>query len=141
MIGWSVICDCACLICDISSSYSLVFSKTVSEYDQEIPQSQTADNPMAPRGRAAQPSRDTRNYLNCQLLTSHNSVADGVKPEHDSHTSDICHVVTACVGLNQKLCHHVSLKLLLTWPCAKCFQKCFNEKSYHSVAKRCTFVN
>ena len=34
--------------------------KTVSEYDQEIPQSQTADNPMASRGRAAQPSRDTR---------------------------------------------------------------------------------
>ena len=26
-----------------------------SEYDQEIPQSQTADNPLAPRGRAAQP--------------------------------------------------------------------------------------
>ena len=25
----------------------------VSEYDQEIPQSQTADNPVAPRGRAA----------------------------------------------------------------------------------------
>ena len=35
-------------------------SKIVSEYDQEIPQSQTADNPMAPQGRAAQPSRDTR---------------------------------------------------------------------------------
>ena len=32
----------------------------VSEYDQEIPQSQTADNPVAPRGRAAQPSRHTR---------------------------------------------------------------------------------
>ena len=32
----------------------------VSEYDQEIPQSQTADNPMTPRGRATQPSRDTR---------------------------------------------------------------------------------
>ena len=31
-----------------------------SEYDQEIPQSQTADNPEAPRGRATQPSRDTR---------------------------------------------------------------------------------
>ena len=30
--------------------------KIVSEYDQEIPQSQTADNPMAPRGRAAGPS-------------------------------------------------------------------------------------
>ena len=35
-------------------------SEIVSEYDQEIPQSQTADNPVAPRGRAAQPSRDTR---------------------------------------------------------------------------------
>ena len=34
--------------------------KTACEYDQEIPQSQTADNPVAPRGRAAQPSRDTR---------------------------------------------------------------------------------
>ena len=34
--------------------------KINSEYDQEIPQSQTADNPVAPRGRAAQPSRDTR---------------------------------------------------------------------------------
>ena len=32
----------------------------ISEYDQEIPQSQTADNPMVPRGRAAQPSPDTR---------------------------------------------------------------------------------
>ena len=34
--------------------------KIVGEYDQEIPQSQTVDNPMAPRGRAAQSSRDTR---------------------------------------------------------------------------------
>ena len=34
--------------------------KIVNEYDQEIPQSQTAENPVAPRGRAAQPSRDTR---------------------------------------------------------------------------------
>ena len=33
--------------------------KKVSEYDQEIPQSQTADNPVAPRGIAAQPSWDT----------------------------------------------------------------------------------
>ena len=31
-----------------------------SEYDQEITQSQTADNPIAPQGRASQPSRDTR---------------------------------------------------------------------------------
>ena len=34
--------------------------KIVSEYDQEIPQSQTADNPVVPGGRAAQPSQDTR---------------------------------------------------------------------------------
>ena len=27
--------------------------KIVNEYDQEIPQSQTADNPLAPQGRAA----------------------------------------------------------------------------------------
>ena len=33
-------------------------------------------------------------------ITSHNSGADGVKPEHASHTSVICLVVTACVGLN-----------------------------------------
>ena len=39
---------------------SIIERKIVSEYDQEIPQSQTADNPLAPRGRAAQPSRDTR---------------------------------------------------------------------------------
>ena len=35
-------------------------SKIVSKFDQEIPQSQTADNPVALRGRAAQPSRVTR---------------------------------------------------------------------------------
>ena len=29
-------------------------TKIVCEYDQEIPQSQTADNPMVPRGRATQ---------------------------------------------------------------------------------------
>ena len=37
-----------------------VLLKIVSEYDQEIPQSHAADKPVAPRGRAAQPSRDTR---------------------------------------------------------------------------------
>ena len=36
-----------------------VLSIIVSEYDQEIPQSQTAGNPMAPRGRATQPLLDT----------------------------------------------------------------------------------
>ena len=38
-------------------------SEKNSEYNQEIPQSQTADNPMAPRGRATQPSRDTMKIL------------------------------------------------------------------------------
>ena len=42
------------------SSIEKSIKKIVSEYDQEIPQSQTADNPVAPRGRAAQPSQDTR---------------------------------------------------------------------------------
>ena len=37
-----------------------IYRIKVSEYDQEIPQSQTADNPVAPRGRATKPSRDTR---------------------------------------------------------------------------------
>ena len=36
------------------------FSKMVSEYDQEIPQSQTADKSMAPRGGATQQSRYIR---------------------------------------------------------------------------------
>ena len=35
-------------------------TKIVSEYDQEIPQSQNTDNPVAPRGRAAQLSQETR---------------------------------------------------------------------------------
>ena len=34
--------------------------KIVSKYDQEIPQSQTADYPVAPRGRTPKPSRDIR---------------------------------------------------------------------------------
>ena len=38
----------------------ILISYIVSEYDQEIPPSQTADNPIAPRGRATQPSLDTR---------------------------------------------------------------------------------
>ena len=34
--------------------------KILSEYEKEIPQSQTEDKPMAPRGRATQQSRETR---------------------------------------------------------------------------------
>ena len=40
------------ITCDDIGKLVLV-TKIVSEYDQEIPQSQTADNPVAPRGRAA----------------------------------------------------------------------------------------
>ena len=36
------------------ASSSRHLPKIVSEYDQELPQSQFADNPMAPRGRATQ---------------------------------------------------------------------------------------
>ena len=56
-----VVCDCGI------PGHTYIFfkieamtSKIVSEYDQEIPQSQTADNPVAPGGRAAQPSQDTK---------------------------------------------------------------------------------
>ena len=40
-----------------------ICSKIVSKHDQEIPQSQTADNTVAPWGRAAQPSRDTKEVV------------------------------------------------------------------------------
>ena len=58
-----------CILHLNESSYSLrehwaivPCSETIknSEYDQEVPQSQTAENPMAPRGRDTQQSRDTR---------------------------------------------------------------------------------
>ena len=47
--------------CRYARHNRMVFTiKIVNEYDQEIPQSQTVDNPAAPRGWAAQPPRDTR---------------------------------------------------------------------------------
>ena len=44
----------------LNSDQRRIALKIVSEYDQEITQSQTADNPVALRGRAAQPLQDTR---------------------------------------------------------------------------------
>ena len=41
-------------ICIVRRSYQN------SEYDQKIPQSQSADKPMAPHGRATRQSQDTR---------------------------------------------------------------------------------
>ena len=40
--------------------YLTLLIKIAIEYDQEIPQSQTAEKPTVPRGRATQQSRDTR---------------------------------------------------------------------------------
>ena len=52
------------ILSDEGNTDCVICSKPLADdkkkYDQEIPQSQTADNPVAPRGRAAQPSRDTR---------------------------------------------------------------------------------
>ena len=38
----------------MSFLFYMFSQRIVSEYDQEIPQSQTADNPVALRGRATQ---------------------------------------------------------------------------------------
>ena len=46
-------------IANLSDGIKIMDPKIVSGYDQEMPQSQAVDNPMAPRGRTAQPSRDT----------------------------------------------------------------------------------
>ena len=43
--------DQNCLLMHIPLKVDM-YSKIVSEYDQEIPQSQTTDNPMAPQERA-----------------------------------------------------------------------------------------
>ena len=66
------VCNCSMFCCTllyVHSSIAIILTgkrelaallEIVSEYDQEIPQSQTADIPVAPRGRAAKPSRDTK---------------------------------------------------------------------------------
>ena len=41
-------------VAKITPAVTEIFKNIVSEYDQEIPQSQTADKPMAPQGRATQ---------------------------------------------------------------------------------------
>ena len=45
---------------DFSFIDTMYLKKTISDYDQEIPQSQTADKPMASRERATQQSQDGR---------------------------------------------------------------------------------
>ena len=46
--------------CKCTNNNKANLGKKVSEYDQEIPQSQTADKPMTTRGRTTQQLRDTR---------------------------------------------------------------------------------
>ena len=46
-----------------------------SEYDQEIPQSHTTDNPTAPRGRAAQPSRE-QGHRRCVIALQQRTAPD-----------------------------------------------------------------
>ena len=50
--------DVMCCILNVCNAKKQLFK--ISEYDQEIQQSQTADKPMAQRGRATQPPRDTK---------------------------------------------------------------------------------
>ena len=59
MDSYNLIWVCTFMQSDQHLCYSLS-TKIVSEYDQEIPQSHTADYPMALRGRAVQPSQDNR---------------------------------------------------------------------------------
>ena len=47
----------------LRSGVSVIFSKTKSKYDQEILQSHTADQPMAPRGKATEQSQDTKKRM------------------------------------------------------------------------------
>ena len=45
---------------DDHKSSPWAFGELKSEYDQEIPQSHTAEQPMTPQGRATEQSQDTR---------------------------------------------------------------------------------
>ena len=50
----ALLIPCFSILC-----YRILSIKIVSEYDQDIPQSQTADKPMAPRGRARQQTKQS----------------------------------------------------------------------------------
>ena len=59
-----------CILVRFNRNYSNRQHKKVSEYDQEIPQSQTADNPVAPRGRAAQCHFERNGIMKQQQYTN-----------------------------------------------------------------------
>ena len=64
ILGLPRICEERLILCFLLKAQitqkKINLLKNSSEYDQEIPQSQTAEIPMAPRGRATHQSRDTR---------------------------------------------------------------------------------
>ena len=84
------------------------YKKIVNEYDQEIPQSQTADNPVAPRGRAAQPS--LWNRLNklpkrlhhlCNVYNNYLKVFTNFQIDYTNYTNN-------CTNFDQHKQHHLS---------------------------------
>ena len=63
----------------------------VSEYDQEIPQSQTANKPMAPRGRATQQSRASGRQPKQRLKIGQQAMALNFPTQkHSVYISVIC---------------------------------------------------
>ena len=60
-----------------------------SEYDQEIPQLQTADNPMTPRGRATQPSRDKKEDKEALTMRRIFSLADMITKAEFSNSPNV----------------------------------------------------
>ena len=59
------------LLDPIHINFFVLCTIIVSEYDQEIPQSQTADQPMAPRGRVTQQSQETLGSKLRKATSSH----------------------------------------------------------------------
>ena len=66
-------------------------AKIVSEYDQEIPQSQTADNPVAPRGSATQPLENVQSAKYLGITFTENM-------DWGQHISDISSKATKTLG-------------------------------------------
>ena len=79
----------------------------VSEYDQEIPLSQTAHNPTAPRGRATQPSQDNQEDKLSKTTSSlfpikMIAILDGHKVTYKKHRT----VTDSHYGSNNKQQNH-----------------------------------
>ena len=58
-------------------------TKIVSEYDQKIPQSQTADKPTAPRGRVTTSSRTMKKRHKIQTVITLKACADPERFVHE----------------------------------------------------------